>query len=326
MKRLSIAMFLASALSVSAAHAEEVRLRGVAALPATTEFTRRFQAFVDLVNETGKGVVQIDVIGGPEAIPPTQQDTALRNGVVDVQSGPAGYYAGTVPESGAFKGATVDASTVRGNGAWDYLADVWKERLDAKLLAWIGGGVQFYIYLGKEPKFTEAGDLDVKGLKLRSAPPYRDWFDGLGATNVMLGLSEVYTAMERGVVDGYGNTVFNSDLGTNKLVNSRVGPGVWQNDVMIMVNEGKWESLSADAQKILGDAALQIEADNVAYYRARVVDENARIAADGITIVELEGEAGVRHVNNAHKVVWDKLANDAPESAQKLRPLMYPDQ
>ena len=43
-----------------------------------------------------------------------------------------------------------------------------------------------------------------RGLKLRIAPIYRDFFQKLGASVVQIAPGEVYTALERGVVDGYG--------------------------------------------------------------------------------------------------------------------------
>lgn len=96
--------------------AEEV-LRGVAALPENNVITQSFLRYVEIVNDTSKDVISIDVVGGPEAIPPQQQDTALRNGIIDIQGGPAGYYKGVVPEGDALTGATVDAATARANGA-----------------------------------------------------------------------------------------------------------------------------------------------------------------------------------------------------------------
>ena len=323
MRKVTIAALLVSALTINSALAEEVTLKGIAALPATTDFTKRFLAFVDVVNKNGKGVVQINVVGGPEAIPPQQQDTALRNGVVDIQGGPAAYYSGTVPESAAIKGATITVAEARKNGAWDYLSGVWKERLNAKLLGWIGGGVQFYTFHREEPVFSANGDLDLTGKKLRSAPTYRDWFDSMGAGNVMLKVSEIYTSVERGVVDGFGAPIFATDLGTNKLLNSRVGPGVWQNDVVIMANGDKWASLSDEAKKIVQDAALQIEHDNLEYYSRRIVEENKQLQVDGVKLIEISGDAGLRHVKKAHDLVWDKLKTDAPEAAEKLKPLMY---
>ena len=39
---------------------------------------------------------------------------------------------------------------------------------------------------------------------MRITPDYRDFFQTLGATVVQTPPGEVYTALERGVVDGYG--------------------------------------------------------------------------------------------------------------------------
>lgn len=316
---------LAGAGLMSSAHAEVVTLNAATSLPANNVFSQRFAAYADLVNEKGKGVVQIKITGGPEVIPGNQQDTALRNGVIDMQSGPSSYYVGTLPEANAFKGATIDAATVRDKGAFDMLNQAWNERVNAELIAWLGGGVKFYIYMSSEPEFNEDGSLDLSGVKLRSAPTYRDWFDSMGAENVMLPVSDIFTAMERGVIAGFGSPVFASQTGALPLVNYRVGPGVWRNDVVIMVNHDKWETLSPEAQKILSDAGREIEELNEGFYADMIAKEVAEEQKEGVEIIEIEGEAGQQHIEKASDTVWKVIEQEAPEAAAKLKPIMYPE-
>ncbi|MCA8883597.1 MAG: hypothetical protein KDA50_07605 [Rhodobacteraceae bacterium] len=307
------------------AQAEEV-LRGVAALPTNNVITQSFLEYVEMVNAAGEGIVRIEVIGGPEAIPPTQQDTALRNGVVDIQGGPAGYYAGTVPESEALTGAAVTAAEARENGAFDLLRGVWRDRLGAELLAWNGNGTQYYIYLREMPEFDADGNVTLAGKKLRSAGTYRDWFDALGAENVMMSQSEVFSALERGVVDGFGWITFASDIGVNRLLKARIGPAVWQGSPVIMMNGNRYDALPEDAKRVLQDAALALEAKISAEMPTRVAHEEERLKADGIALVEPEPEAAARYKDLAYSVVWDKLEADLPDYAAQIRPLLYPDQ
>ncbi len=80
----TIALVAATALGTSAAQAEEVSLRAVTAFATGTTFSRDFEAFVDWVNENGKGVVQIELLGGPEAVPPFELGNAVQAGIVDI--------------------------------------------------------------------------------------------------------------------------------------------------------------------------------------------------------------------------------------------------
>ena len=65
----------------SSAMAEQ-RISAVHAFPETLIYTQSFLSFVDMVNERGEGVIQIDVRGGPEAIGMFQQADAVRDGIV----------------------------------------------------------------------------------------------------------------------------------------------------------------------------------------------------------------------------------------------------
>ena len=66
------------------AAAQEITLRAVSGFQEGTYFARNFERFVKKVNEEGKGVVQINYLGGPKAIPTMEQGAALRNNVVDL--------------------------------------------------------------------------------------------------------------------------------------------------------------------------------------------------------------------------------------------------
>ena len=48
------------------------------------QFSKNFERFIEKVNKDGKGVIQINYIGGPRAIPPFEVGNAVRSKVVDI--------------------------------------------------------------------------------------------------------------------------------------------------------------------------------------------------------------------------------------------------
>ena len=89
---------VAVSMLAGAANAQEVTLRAINSFQEGTYFARQFEAFVKKVNEEGKGLVKINYIGGPKAIPTMEQAAALRSGVVDLANTTVAYTAGLVPE------------------------------------------------------------------------------------------------------------------------------------------------------------------------------------------------------------------------------------
>ena len=59
-----------SAAFVPAVWAQEVTLRAVSSFAEGTEFSKNFERFIEKVNADGKGVIKINYIGGPRAVPP----------------------------------------------------------------------------------------------------------------------------------------------------------------------------------------------------------------------------------------------------------------
>src|SRR5262249_16340960 len=79
--------FIADACVIApapAGSAQEVSLRAVSAFAEKTTYSRGFELFIERVNEAGKGILQINYIGGPKAMPPFEVGNALKSGVVDV--------------------------------------------------------------------------------------------------------------------------------------------------------------------------------------------------------------------------------------------------
>lgn len=308
--------------SLGPSYAEEVTLRAISAFPPNLEFTRQFQKFIGQVNEAGDGVVQILFVGGPEVIPPQQQDTAIRNGVFDMQMGPASYYNGTVPEADALFGATASPVEARENGGTALLNQIWREKLGAEFISWQSGGIPFYVYLVDQPKMDSEGILELSGLQMRSTPAYREWFERLGGSNVMLQTAEIFTGLERGVVSGLGWPAISfTDIGVHEYLNYRVAPPVWQLDLAIIMNAAKWDSLSDEAKSVITKAAIAHEKATEADFAAVRAAEDAILAESGIETVEVANPA--LHRNVAHELVWDRLQARDATHVEALKAKLY---
>ena len=102
MLRLIASAFVAAALA-SAASAQEAHLRGVSAFAEKTTYSRRSSTSSSASTTTGKGVIQINYIGGPKAMPPFEVGNALKSGVIDIANATGAFYTNVMPEADAWK-------------------------------------------------------------------------------------------------------------------------------------------------------------------------------------------------------------------------------
>ena len=311
----------------SATAAAETTLTLVSSWNQQQNFTALFMDYVEAVNAAGKGIVQIDFRGGPEVIPQRQLMYALRRGVIDMAFGGITYYRGVLPEGDAMFASTITPMEARRTGALDALQPYWRERINAHLIGWMQSGVGVNIYLAERPKFDESGLPDLTGLKIRTSPSNRELLTELGGRAIQIAVKEIYTALQRGTVDGLAFTTTGfPDLGIQRFVRYRIDPAFLQMAICLQINLDTWASLSPEAQRILTEQAALYEQRSREQFFAVRDRELQQLEDEGFVAIEIPGQAGDAYRALAHEVVWNRLAARAPEAARELRPLFYPEQ
>jgi TRAP-type C4-dicarboxylate transport system substrate-binding protein len=293
----------------------------VTAFQEGTAFSKPFEDFISKVNEDGKGVIRINFIGGPRAMPPTEVGNAVRSGVVDVGNVTSAFYTNLLPEAQAFQLSTRPMDELRKNGGWELVNRLHNEKVNAYYLARHGDGIPFYLYLTRE-----ISEPDLKGLTIRVTPVYRAFFTRLGANLVNTPPGEVYTALERGIVQGYGwPAVGIFDLGWQERTKFRVEPGFYTVDVNILVNLPKWNSLSDKQKEVLTRAALWVEERQRTGNATFVKEELARQEQAGIKPIVLTGEKKASYEKTARETGWADVEKAAPQHYRELRRLLAND-
>lgn len=318
--RLSALAFACACVAPTLSSAQEVTLRAVNAFQERSAFAKPFEAFIKKVNEQGKGLIRINYIGGPKAMPPFEVGNAVKGGIVDIANVTGAFYTNLMPAADAFKLAEISIQEQRKNGAWAYINKLHNEKLNAYYLARTGDGVPFHLYLNKP--LTKP---DLHGLTIRVTPVYRAFFTALGANLVQTAPGEVYTALERGVIDGYGWPIQGIlDLGWQDKTRYRVDPGFYGVDVNFLVNLDTWNKKLNDEQRaLLQRLAIETEASN-SDNAAINAEESKKQADAGIKTITFEGKDRETWLGTARDAGWAYIKEVAPEQAGELRKLLAP--
>lgn len=300
--------------SATAARADALVLRGASFTPLETTWGIPFRMFVDHVNETGAGVLQIQPLG-PEALPATEQPNALRSGLIDIVATPPGMYKPIVTESNAQDLSDMTLAEQRASGGYDALDALTRARMNAHMLTTYGPGVNFHLYLTREISSVD----ELQGLRVRSQPIFAPFFASLGLSGTTIPIPETYTALERGVVQGYGFPAWGvQDLGWDGVTRVRVEPGFYNVVVNILVNEERYASLTEAQRQVLDDAAAWFETHMETYMAESAAVHHAAQDAAGIVAVDF----GPGFARQAADVYWDELALESPETIADLRALL----
>ncbi|MBM3391779.1 MAG: C4-dicarboxylate ABC transporter substrate-binding protein [Betaproteobacteria bacterium] len=311
-----LAAFLLAAGFVAGAAAQETTLRLVSAFTENGIYVQRLQPWINKVNAEGKGVLQINFIGGPKAIPPFEVGNAVKTGVVDMALNTGAFYTNVMPEADFLKLTQVPVAEQRKNGAFDAINKVWNEKANMQYLARMVENQPFHIYTTKK-----VDKADLAGLKIRITPVYRDFFQALNATVITTPPGEVYTALERGVVDGYGwpiGGIF--DLNWQEKTKFRIDPGFYDAEVSLVMNLAAHRKLTQPQRDYLQKQLLALEAEN-SFWAKYTAEEMARQEKAGIQTIKFDAAATKAFIDKAYQIAWSSAEKQSPEIAARFKPL-----
>ncbi len=307
---------VALALTVAGAQAQEATLRLVSAFAENGIYVVHLQKWLQQFNAEGKGTLQINFVGGPKAIPAFEAGNAVKTGVVDMALATGAFYTNVMPEADFLKLTQIPVAEQRRNGAFAAINELWMTKGNMVYLARMVENQPFHLYLNKK-----IDKPDLTGLKIRITPVYRDFFAALGANNVTTPPGEVYTALERNVVDGYGwpiGGIF--DLNWNEKTKFRVDPGFYDAEVSIIVNLDAYKKLTPKQKAFLDQQALALEAMN-GFWTGYGADETARQDKAGIQAIKFDAAGTKAFVDKAYDAGWAGAMKANPEFAQRLKTL-----
>lgn len=285
------ALLLCAQLS-SAQAQQPIKWKMMTLWPAGSLPQKINEEFAEKVKQRSGGRLVIEVHPGGAIVQPQESLDALTAGVIDVQNAGPGYATGKDAAfallgdlQGGWETPQQAMDWLYKAGGLELVRELYK-KYNAHFVAGVWYGMECLV--SKKPLRSLA---DFKGLKLRAPTGMgQDIWRQLGAASVNLPGSEVYSALERGVIDAsdWGTLSMNNDLGYHKLAKFPSYPGFHSMPMSdLAVNMKRWNALPDDLKRIFETAAQEFNADMVS--RNREADEKvAREAkALGVELVNL---------------------------------------
>lgn len=305
--------------ALSAAKADEVTLSAASCFPVGSPPGKPFEAVVDAINERGKGVVQVKLVGGAPAIgSPFTLTQKMSKGAYDMVGCTEAYFGNVIPEAPVLRFSQHSFAELRKNGGLDYVKNLLAEK-GIHYLAKHHDFGPFHLWLSKP-----IDKPDLTGLHLRVAPVYTAFFKSLGATVQTSNIAQIYTYMENGTVQGYGWPALGWVPAWIKVTKYRVDPGFYNATLHTLINLKKWNSLSKAQQDLLNTVGLEFEARSEpdSQNMTDLLKKQKQWYADnGMQTIAFEGAQRDAWVNAAVEEGWKEVLERSPEHGAKLKAL-----
>lgn len=298
---------------------QPIVLKAVTAWSEKWVFNDMYFEWIKRVNERAKGRLEIKYIGGPEVYPAFEQLDPLKRGVIDTIDTSTGYVAGVLPDlNSTWFGFGVSPSKLREAGLFALLDRILREKAGVTL---IGSPLQmrFNLFLNKP-----IHSADLSGLKIRSTPSYDPALKNLGAATVTMPPSELYTALQTGVVDGTAwPAPFIVGPGFAKVIKYKIMPPWWVGTDVALMNAKSFDALPDDLKKLLIDTMKEIETEVPAHYLNLEKKEDIALKKMGVKFIYLPSS----EVERVRKIYWKEgfkafIEGPSPAYAAQLKAIM----
>lgn len=280
LKKLSRSMVVGSALAAAgiAPVLAETTLRYAEASPNRGARADALQYFADQVNEKSGGDMQLDIHWGGALLKYSAILGGVSSGTADMGTVLAAY------EPQKMRALSVGDIPVAQSDPWVGMSAMYElMTTNDQLQAAFAEEDVVYItnYTTSPMQFECAGDArietldDFVGKKVRASAIYAKILDEVGANMVNFTYSEIYQALDTGLVDCSGAYLYAMKAFKTPEVTSSVALMNWGQiaGFSMVMNKWMWDDLSSDQQQLL----RSVGSDMVDYYAQNLVRENQKV-------------------------------------------------
>ena len=240
--------------------------------------------YAELLDEVSGGAISVQTFG-PETIPPLQQLEPVQNGLFQILCTYPGFHTGAATLLTGLESMRPDVGGFRASGARAVIDAVYADLGLQVVSVPLGHGYAAFL----NRPLSDAGDLS--GMQIRALPPQHPYLAALNGTPVVLPPAEMFSALERGVVDGAlfplaGATGYGFAEVTEYYFDV---PGTSPH--IILANPAFWDGLPDETRAQFLEAAARLEDEVPAVYTRLNDEERQRLAANGMQAVTLSDTA-----------------------------------
>ncbi len=301
---------------------KEVTLKLIDAFPTVLDISRGTQHFIEKVSELSHGTVTIDRRGGPEVTHSLEQFQPLRDGLFDAIVTVGAYHTDHTKQ-GLGENVAANFNYVADNftprvecGLFSALEDIY-EPLGVQYVAAITGGWGARLWT-IEPVNTID---EFEGLHLRAATIYQAFLHDYGATTTPLQFSEIYPALEKGVIKGlyWGGTGAKAGKWDEVLKyqypDSLAGGG----GLGVMFNQNAWDELSEAQQQAVYDAVASASEYQTRQMNDVEIDEWTYLKEAGVEPIDWSDELQEQFTTDHYdKILQEFIVDPNPRLGQPL--------
>ena len=142
---------------------------------------------------------------------------------------------------------------------------------------------------------------------------------------INLPMGDIYTAMERGAVDGFVMTHmgFVTDFSWHEVTKYVIDYDLYQGTAFILANPKKWNKIPADVRQQIGEYKKNVINKEIADFYANVAAERWKMMLDkGVKPIKFRYEDGEAFLNMAYDAAWDYVNAKSPELGPKLKKML----
>lgn len=280
------------------------------------------QEWAERVGQMSGGRISVEMLPVGSVVEHAETQDAIAAGILDGHITDTSYFTGKDPAFGLI------ANPV---GAWSAPSEMLRfveygggKELMNEMLAPYGLHFIGAVTPGLEAFVSSKpldGVADLKGLKMRAPEGMvQEVFAAAGASPVNIPQSEVFTSLDKKVIDAADATVFstNQAMGLHDVAKHPVYPGFHSMPMLeVSINKAKWDSMPADLQAILEVSVRDLARDMEAQLAMKDLEAVAKARAEGGVTIHNWSDVERAKFRKIATSQWQKVAARS-ENAQKV--------
>ncbi len=308
-----------AAVVATPAMAQDVTLRIQTHYAPETTSGKLAAQFVDDVETMSNGSIDIEMFYSSSVVATVETFDAAASGILDCDMTGGAYQTGKNPAfqfvgdiMGGYDTPYQQLSWLYYGGGLEAAQELYNE-FGMQLVGW-------WIY-GQESLSSSKpipGPEALKDFKFRSPPGMEtEIFANLGASPIVMDFTEIFTALETGIIEGTdaSGLANNVGLGIYDIVKHATYPGFHSMPSdHLACNKNVWDGLTDSQRRIMSTAMQKLSLQTALTFEKANAEAAAKLKEQGVTLYDWSAEDRATFRAAAQKV-WDEWAKKSPEAA-----------